>query len=155
GHLELMRRLSAAAVLMALVTGCDPARRAQRVPGPVSILTYEYSRGIPQPNAFLDGQSRTDPVEVIVDNVHDAPPRDSPKENWGRVTPIVDTNHPNLYYNQSEIDELRQMVLVAHAPQHLRDRYDSEIKDAIAVKTIPDNKNPHHANMKAALSYAI
>jgi hypothetical protein len=36
---------------------------------------------------------------------------------WGRITPIADGNHPNLYYNQSEIDELRQMVLVQHSPQ--------------------------------------
>ena len=84
-----------------------------------------------------------------------APPVDSPKGKWGRVTPIGDGNHPNLYYNQSEIDELRNMMLMQHAPKHLYDRYNAEIRDAVAVKTIPDNKQPHHTNMKAALSYAI
>ena len=85
----------------------------------------------------------------------EARPADSPKGNWGRVTPIADGNHPNLYYNQSEIDELRKMMLVQHAPKHLYDRYKAEIRDAVAVTTIPDNKQPHHTNMKAALSYAI
>ena len=47
------------------------------------------------------------------------------------------------------------MMLVQHSPQHLYDRYKAEIRDAVAVKTIPDNKGPHPANMKAALSYAI
>jgi hypothetical protein len=47
------------------------------------------------------------------------------------------------------------MMLVEHVPKHLFDRYTAEIKDVVAVKTIPDNKNPHHTNMKAALSYAI
>ena len=80
---------------------------------------------------------------------------DSPKGRWGRVTPIADGKHPNLYYDQSEIDELRRMVLVQHSPRHLYDRYIAEIKDAMAVKTIPGNSNPHAANMKAALSYAL
>jgi hypothetical protein len=84
-----------------------------------------------------------------------APFADSPKGMWGGITPIADGNHPNLYYNQSEIDELRQMILVQHTPRHLYDRYNAEIRDAVAVKTIPDNPNPHPSNMKAALSYAI
>jgi hypothetical protein len=84
-----------------------------------------------------------------------APHADSPNGNWGRVVPIADGNHPNLYYDRSEIDELRRMVLVQHTPKHLYDRYKAEIKDTVAVKTIPDNKEPHHTNMKAALSYAI
>jgi hypothetical protein len=84
-----------------------------------------------------------------------APLVDSPKGKWGRVTPIADGNHPNLYYNQGEIDELRKMMLVQQSPKHLYDRYKTEIRDAVAVKTIPDNKEPHHTNMKAALSYAI
>src|SRR5262249_20597418 len=78
------------------------------------------------------------------------PKADSPKGKWGQVTPIADSNHPNLYYDRGEIDELRQMILVQHSPQHLYDRYTAEIRDAVAVKTIPDNKNPHPANMKAA-----
>jgi hypothetical protein len=74
---------------------------------------------------------------------------------WGRVTPIADENHPNLYYDGGEVEELRRMMLVQHSPRHLYDRYRAEIRNAIAVKTIPDNKNPHPTNMKAALSYAI
>jgi hypothetical protein len=80
---------------------------------------------------------------------------DTPKGKWGRVLPIADGNHPNLYYNHSEIAALRQMILVQHQPQHLYDRYNTEIRDAVAVKTIPDNQSPHPTNMKAALSYAI
>jgi hypothetical protein len=82
-------------------------------------------------------------------------PADSPKGHWGRVTPIADGNHPNLYYDRGEIDELRRMILEEHSPPHLFDRYAREIKDAVAVKTIPENTGPHHTNMKAALSYAI
>jgi len=84
---------------------------------------------------------------------HGAPKAD--KGKWGRVTPIADTNHPNLYFDRGEIQELRQMMRVQHSPQHLYNRYKTEIRDAVAVKTIPDNKSPHHANMKAALGYAI
>src|SRR5262245_65316142 len=80
---------------------------------------------------------------------------DSPKGKWGRVTPIADGNHPNLYYDRGEIEELRRMMLVQHGPKHLVDRYRAEIRDAVAVRTIPDSKNPHPTNMKAALSYAI
>jgi len=83
------------------------------------------------------------------------PLTDSPKGMWGQVTPTADGSHPNLYYNQSEIDELRQKILVQQSPRHLYDRYNAEIRDAIAVKTIPDNSNPHPTNMKAALNYAI
>jgi hypothetical protein len=85
----------------------------------------------------------------------DAPRTDSPKGQWGRVIPIADGKHPNLYYDRGEIDELRRMMLVQHSPQHLYDRYKTEIQGAVAVNTIPDNKSPHHINMKAALSYAI
>jgi hypothetical protein len=82
-------------------------------------------------------------------------PADAPKGKWGRVTPIGDGKHPNLYYDQGEIDELRQMVLVRHEPKRLSDRYNAEIRSALAVKTLPENKSPHFANMKAALGYAI
>ena len=85
----------------------------------------------------------------------DAQRADSPKGKWGRVTPIAEGNHPNLYYDRGEIEELRRMMLVQHSPQHLYDRYKAEIRGTVAVKTIPDNKRPHHTNMKAALSYAI
>src|SRR5262249_53186576 len=70
-------------------------------------------------------------------------------------TPIADGKHPNLYYNQSEIDELRQMILVKHSPKHLYDRYKGEIKDAVAVPTNPDNGAFHSINLKAALGYAM
>jgi hypothetical protein len=42
----------------------------------------------------------------------------SPKGNWGRVRPIAYGNHPNLYYDQGEIEEQRRMLLVQHRPQH-------------------------------------
>ena len=74
-----------------------------------------------------------------------APKADSPRGKWGQVTPIADTNHPNLYYDRGEIEELRKMMLVQHSPQHLYDRYKAEIRNAVAVKTIPDNKSPHLA----------
>jgi hypothetical protein len=83
------------------------------------------------------------------------PPPASAKGKWGRVTPIADAKHPNLYYDQSEIDELRRIVLVERGPRHLRERYEAEIRNAVAVKTIPDNRSPDHANMKAALGYAL
>jgi hypothetical protein len=94
-------------------------------------------------------------VAAGLDAKDNAPSGDSPKGKWGRVTPIADGNHPNLYYDRGEIEELRRMILVLQSPQHLFDRYKTEIRDTVAVKTIPDNKNPHHTNMKAALNYAI
>src|SRR5262249_23680931 len=60
-----------------------------------------------------------------------------------------------LFYNQSEIDELRNMILVHHSPQHLFDLYKNEIRNKFAITTIPDNESPHAHNMEAALSYAI
>ena len=80
--------------------------------------------------------------------------RDSPKGQWGRVTPIADGNHPNLYYNQSEIDELRHMILVQHSPQNLVDLYNKSMKNAVAVSP-QNNQSPHHNNMRAAISYMI
>src|SRR5262245_5561894 len=80
---------------------------------------------------------------------------ESPKGTWGHISPISEGKHPNLYYDQSEIEELRQMMLVQHSPKHLYERYNAEIRDCVAVKTIPDQKAPHAANMKASLSYAI
>jgi len=46
---------------------------------------------------------------------------ESPKGMWGRAKPIADDNHPNLFYDRDEIDELREMVLVRHIPQKLYD----------------------------------
>jgi hypothetical protein len=99
--------------------------------------------------------SGSEGVGLVVASDSVAPLADSPKGKWGRVTPIADGNHPNLYYDRSEIEELRRMMLVHHSPKHLYNRYTAEIKAAVAVKTVPHNKEPHHANMKAALSYAI
>src|SRR5262250_47422 len=53
---------------------------------------------------------------------------DSPKGLWGRVTPIADGNHPNLYYNESELKELRDLILVQHSPKDLYDLYHDTIK---------------------------
>ena len=53
---------------------------------------------------------------------------DSPKGLWGRVTPIADGNHPNLYYNENELQELRNMILVQHSPKHLYELYHNTIK---------------------------
>jgi hypothetical protein len=42
--------------------------------------------------------SGTEEVGLTVAPDDRAPPADSPKGKWGRVTPIADGNHPNLYY---------------------------------------------------------
>src|SRR5262245_26935764 len=83
------------------------------------------------------------------------PLTDSPKGLWGRVTPIADNNHPNLFYNQSEVDELRRMVLVQRNPKDLANLYDSSIKDVHAIFTQNECFRETITNMKAALSYMI
>jgi hypothetical protein len=80
---------------------------------------------------------------------------DSPKGLWGRVTPIADNNHPNLFYNQREVDELRRMVLVQRNPMDLANLYDSSIKDVHAIFTQNTCTWETITNMKAALSYMI
>ena len=86
-------------------------------------------------------------------------PDQSPKGMWGRVTPIGDNNHPNLYYNQSEVDELRNMILVKRSPQHLYDLYNSRFKDVFAHTAVTDSQNWgsywYGVNMRAAISYMI
>jgi hypothetical protein len=51
-------------------------------------------------------------VAAGLDAKDNAPSGDSPKGKWGRVAPIADGNHPNLYYDRGEIEELRRMMLV-------------------------------------------
>ena len=87
---------------------------------------------------------------------------DSPKGLWGRVIPIADGNHPNLYYNESELQELRNMILVQHSPKHLYDLYYNTIKRYELAVTAEDpgiaGKDISVAsgnNWAAALSYAI
>src|SRR5262245_14385280 len=83
------------------------------------------------------------------------PLTDSPKGLWGRVTPIADNNHPNLFYNQREVDELRRMVLVQRNPMDLANLYDSSIKDVHAIFTQNKCIWENITNMKTALSYMI
>src|ERR671924_1809636 len=66
------------------------------------------------------------------------PLSDTSKGQWGRLRPIADNNHPNLYYNQSEIDELRNMILVQHDPQHLSDNYFNHVRGMMAITTDPN-----------------
>jgi hypothetical protein len=79
---------------------------------------------------------------------------DSPKGMWGRVMPIADGGHPNLYYNQSEVLELRDMILTKKSPQSLVDLYNTKIKPVMAARTC-DTCRPDRTNMMAALSYMI
>jgi hypothetical protein len=103
----------------------------------------------PAPEPYSDAETPQGPA------AGDGRARSSKKGEWGRVSPIADGKHPKLYYDQSEIDELRQMILVQHRPERLFKRYNAEIRDAVAVKPTRENSNPHVTNMKAALSYAI
>lgn len=63
------------------------------------------------------------------------PPYGNPKASavgeWGYVTPIADNNHPNLFWNQSEIHELRNMILVHQSPPVLVDAYNT-VRNSIA-----------------------
>jgi len=54
------------------------------------------------------------------------------KGQWGRAVPIADNNHPNLFWNQAEIDQLRNMVLVQKSPQILVDIYNNKMKNVLA-----------------------
>jgi hypothetical protein len=77
---------------------------------------------------------------------------DDEKGWWGRVVPIADNAHPNLYYNQGEINELRVMVLVNRTPWHLYNLYLNSIRDIMAVVAHP---GAHYTNSKAAVSYMM
>ncbi len=78
---------------------------------------------------------------------------DVAKGQFGRVTPIADNNHPNLYYNQSEVLEMRNMILVQKSPQALVDLYNNKIKNAIARPAVYDEFDVN--NMEAAMNYMI
>ena len=80
---------------------------------------------------------------------------DSPKGLWGQVVPIADNNHPNLFYNQKEVDELRRIVLVQRSPMDLANLYDSSIKNLHAIFKPNECHLETVTNMKAALSYMI
>ena len=80
------------------------------------------------------------------------PGTDWPKGQWGRLTPIADGNHPNLYYNQGEIDELRNMILLQHSPQDLYDLYNNSVKNSLAIPASRPNSDD---NWSAAISYMI
>jgi hypothetical protein len=82
----------------------------------------------------------------------------SAKGIWGNVTPIADNNHPNLLYNQTEIDQLRTMVLVNHTPAFLWTLYQNEIAGTLAIGPDPNNgdtNEPFTTNDRAALSYML
>jgi hypothetical protein len=82
----------------------------------------------------------------------------SPKGIWGTVTPIADNNHPNLLYNQAEIDQLRTMVLVNHSPALLWQLYQNDIVGTLAVVCDPNNgdtNEPFTTNERAAVSYML
>jgi hypothetical protein len=79
----------------------------------------------------------------------------SPKGQWGKVVPIADNNHPNLYYNQSEIDELRHMVLVQHRPALLWDLWNKSVSGALAVGPSAAGNLRGEENIKAALSFML
>src|SRR5215831_2652188 len=79
---------------------------------------------------------------------------DAPKGLWGGVTPIADGNHPNLYYNETELRELRNMILVQHGPKHLYELYNNIIKRYELAVTAED-PGASGNNWAAALSYAI
>ena len=78
----------------------------------------------------------------------------SSKGQWGRVVPIADNNHPNLYYNQREIDELRKIVLVQHTPALLWDLWNNRVSGMYAQGP-SSSDNPGNNNIGAALSYML
>jgi hypothetical protein len=97
------------------------------------------NRGAPGPDLAADGNPGTETVWVTVANSSRAPLADSPKGMWGRVTPIADGNHPNLYYNQGEIDGLRQMIRNPGAPsQSGRDVVPPVTREAKTMVAFPN-----------------
>ena len=90
--------------------------------------------------------------------------KDKVPQGWGEIHVI--TQHPNLYYNQSEIDELRRMILVDRSPQRLVDLYESQIRGATAAVApnpwsgewpacYSQGLGVGRQNMRAAISYMI
>jgi len=92
-------------------------------------------------------------IELICLCVSGVAYADSPKGVWGRVVPIADDNHPNLYYNRREIDELRSMILVQKSPAELVNAYNQTRK--FLADSPYENASPNHNNMRAAMSYMI
>src|SRR5207248_1632817 len=78
----------------------------------------------------------------------------SSKGQWGRVVPIADNNHTNLYYNQTEIDELRKLVLVHHSPALLWDLWNNRVSGMYAQGP-SSSDNPANNNIGAAISYML
>ena len=83
-----------------------------------------------------------------------------------QVTAIAADNHPNLYFNQQEIDALRTAVLTDRSPQYAVDTFNSIKGTGPASKPPdlnslpwPENYNAGRyatlANMKACFSYMI
>src|SRR5687767_11851771 len=83
-----------------------------------------------------------------------------------QVTAIAPGNHPNLFFNQQEIEALRKAVLVDQSPQYAVNVYNNIRNTSPAHKPSdlnslpwPENYNAGryatHANMKACFSYMI
>ena len=93
-------------------------------------------------------------VLVLVFSAFSVARADDPKGQYGRVSPIADNNHPNLYYNQSEVDELRNMILVQRSPAVLYNLYVNSFRNSIATpQPYPGDYNDN--NFHAAVSYMI
>src|SRR6266700_2611028 len=79
---------------------------------------------------------------------------------WGQVTPIADNNHPNLLYNQTEINTYRTQLLTNHQPAALWTYYSSNnISNMTAIPTTglsqSDLSEPWTTNYWAAFSYMM
>jgi hypothetical protein len=83
-----------------------------------------------------------------------------------QVTAIAPDKHPNLFFDQEEIDLMRQAILVSKSPQYAVNTYNNIKGTAPAQKPNnlnslpwPENYNAGriatHANMKANFSYMI
>lgn len=84
---------------------------------------------------------------------------------YGRCKPIADNAHPNLFYNQNEVNKLRDMILQKKQPAELVGLYTGKIRSAVA-KNAPADQKDHKKNysagiavqrnnMKACISYMI
>jgi hypothetical protein len=73
---------------------------------------------------------------------------------WGRAVPTADNNHPNLFWNLSEIVQLRQMVN-NNNPAALRTLYDTYMRGVVAVPLIMDGAGSDQTDWYAAISYMI
>ena len=71
---------------------------------------------------------------------------------WGRVVPIADNAHPNLFWNQSEINQLRQMVLVDHSPAYLYNAYRDKMQGLLAD---PSYDTLHNRGFFVGITYML